>query len=433
MKTFFTWRQFMTYWLLAIALLWPFFAPAAMAAQAETGEPQAPIQLTQEERAWLDENHTVRVRIVDWPPYMITQPVPAGVVVDYLQAIAKRFNFKVEFVTTYLQWADAMADVRGPRGHFDLLPTMVRTPEREQEFAMTDNYLTAPWVVYTRNDTPYIAGVEGLSGKTVAAEKGYVITDKMRTDFPLIRILEVAGSQQALEAVATGQADAYVGNLAIANFLIKQNRYTNLVVAAGTPYGLHTQAMAVRNDWPALASLINKGLTAMTPAQINAINQKWGAVEVRPQIDYRLVWQVVAGATLVLLAVFYWNRRLAREVAVRQRIAADLLASEADLTEEKRRLQQAQQALQHLNQTLEDQVRHRTTELESTNETLRRSEERYRLLADNARDIVWTMALDGAITSVSPAVEKVRGFTPVETMGQPLDAILSTRLLRHCD
>jgi len=410
-------------WLLAIMLVWPFFASAAMPGQAETVAPAAPIQLTQQERAWLDANHTVHVRIVDWPPYMMTKPRPSGVAVDYLDAIARRFNFRVEYVTTAIQWSDAMADVRGTRAHFDLLPTINRTPEREQQFALTNDYLTAPWVVYTRNDTHYIAGLEGLSGKTLAVEKGFTITDKIRTDYPRIRILEVGRSQQALEAVATGRAEAYMGNLAIANFLIKQNRFTNLVVAAGTPYGQHTQGMAVRSDWPALASLIDKGLAAMTPAQINAINQKWGAVEVRPQIDYRLVWQVILGATLVSLAFFYWNRRLARDVAVRRHIAADLRKSETRLTEEKRRLQQAQQALEHLNATLEDQVCHRTKELESTNETLRRSEERHRLLADNARDVIWSMGLDGTITYVSPAVEKVRGFTPVEAMRQPLDAI----------
>jgi two-component system, sensor histidine kinase and response regulator len=410
-------------WFAALALLWFLFADVARVQAAETDASVLPISLTPEERVWLDEGHRVRVRIVDWPPYMMTTPMPSGVAVDYLDAIAKRFNFRVEYVITAMQWSEAMADVRGARAHFDLLPTMYRTPEREQAFALTNDYLTAPWVVYTRNDTPYIAGLEGLSGKTLAAEKGYAITDMIRTDYPRIRILEVGWSWQALQAVVTGQADAYVGNLATANFLIKQNRFTNLVVAAGTPFGEHAEGMAVRNDWRALASLINKGLAAMTPAEINAINQKWGAVEVRPQIDYRLVWQVVAGATLILLAVFSWNRRLAREVAVRQRIAADLLASQADLTEEKRRLQRAQRALQHLNQTLEDQVRHRVAELESTNETLRRSEERHRLLADNARDVIWSMALDGTITYVSPAVEKVRGFTPAEAMRQPLDAI----------
>ncbi|WP_365305276.1 transporter substrate-binding domain-containing protein, partial [uncultured Thiodictyon sp.] len=375
-RTFCTVRRLMRCWLLGITLLWSVFACVAIALPAETDAPHTAIPLTPEECAWLAENHTVRVRITDWPPYMIAAPVPSGVVVDYLETIARRFNFKVEFVTSAVQWAEAMADVSGPRRHFDLLPTMNRTPEREKEFALTNDYLTAPWVVYTRNDTPYIAGLESLSGQNVALEKGYAITDKIRTDYPAIRILEVARSQQALEAVVTGRADAYVGNLAIANFLIKQNRFTNLVVAAPTPYGQHTQAMAVRNDWPALASLINQGLAAMTPAQINAINQKWGAVEVRPHIDYTLVWQVVAGATLVFLAFFYWNRRLAREVAIRQRIAADLRVSEVDLTEEKRRLLQAQQALQHLNQTLEGQVGQRTAQLRKTSEAMREAQER---------------------------------------------------------
>jgi two-component system sensor histidine kinase/response regulator len=336
---------------LALAWLLLHFAAVALADQVENSAPPSPIPLTPEERAWLDEGHRVRVRITDWPPYMFTQPVPSGVVVDYLQAIARRFNFQVEFVPSSIQWAEAMADVRGPRAHFDLLPTMNRTPERNQGFALTDDYLTAPWVVYTRNDTPYIAGLESLSGLLVAAEKGYAMTDKIRADFPAIRILEVGRSSQALEAVATGQADAYVGNLAIANFLIKQNRFTNLVVAAPTPYGQHTQAMGIRKDWGALASLIDRGLAAMSHAEVNAINQKWGAVEVRPQSDYRLVWQTVAGATLVLVVFFLWNRRLAREVAVRQRIAGDLMRSEALLTEEKRHLEQAQQAFQHLNQT----------------------------------------------------------------------------------
>ncbi len=365
MKIVSTVSQVMKPQLLLLTLLLFCYVPGVMAHQTVSA-PSASIALTPQERAWLAENHTVRVRVFDWPPYMFTQPV-SGIAVDYLEAIAKRIGFKVEFVTSSLMWSQAMADVKGARSHFDLLLTMSRTPEREREFALTRDYLTAPWVLYTRSDTPYITGLESLSGKIVASEKGYLISDKIRTDYPAIRILPVERSTEALHAVATGQADAYVGNLAIANFLIKQNRFTNLIVAAPTPYGQHSQAMAVRSDWPALASLINRGLGSLSPAEINAINQKWGAVEVRPQIDYTPVWRVVAGATLVFLVFLAWNRRLAREVATRQRIEADLRVSQAGLTEEQCRLQQAQQELQQLNQTLEGQVQQRTAELESAN------------------------------------------------------------------
>ena len=53
----------------------------------------------------------------------------------------------------------------------------------------------------------------------------------------------------------------------------------------------------------------------------------------------------------------------------------------------------------------------------------RTTESRYRLLADSARDVVWTIAPDGRITYVSPAVEALRGYTPEEAMALPLERI----------
>lgn len=53
------------------------------------------------------------------------------------------------------------------------------------------------------------------------------------------------------------------------------------------------------------------------------------------------------------------------------------------------------------------------------------SEQRLRLLADNAKDVVWSMSPLGEITYVSPAVEKLRGLTPDEAMAETLPQILT--------
>ncbi|OYU57165.1 MAG: hypothetical protein CFE25_08145 [Chitinophagaceae bacterium BSSC1] len=65
------------------------------------------------------------------------------------------------------------------------------------------------------------------------------------------------------------------------------------------------------------------------------------------------------------------------------------------------------------------------TEQKIAQEDLRIKEERYRFLADNALDVVWTMKIDGTITYVSPAVEQLRGITPEEAMNQTIDQILT--------
>ena len=61
----------------------------------------------------------------------------------------------------------------------------------------------------------------------------------------------------------------------------------------------------------------------------------------------------------------------------------------------------------------------------STKELLRISEERHRLLADNATDVIWMMGLDRRFTYVSPSVEKLRGYTSSEVMQQSLEQALT--------
>ena len=58
-------------------------------------------------------------------------------------------------------------------------------------------------------------------------------------------------------------------------------------------------------------------------------------------------------------------------------------------------------------------------------EKLRVSEERHRLIADNAIDNLWTMSLDGTFNYLSPSVEKLLGYTPAELVRQSLERLLA--------
>ena len=326
--------------LVFLALLLTWHAGSALAQKAAYQTLFPPAELTEAERAWLAENHTVRARVADYPPYMVLKPELSGIAVDYLSAVAKRYGFKVELIQDNVGFPASVKDVRETHKYYDIILTFTRTPEREKQFAITIDYLSAPWVVYARRDSPYIIGLESLGGRTVAAEKGYVITNKIKSDYPGIRILEVAKSEDALLAVATGQADAYVGNLANASYLIKTSRLDNLVVTAPTPYGINTQAMAVRNDWPELAGLINRGISAMTVEERNAISLRWGAVDIDPKVDYALIWRIVIISFFIFIAFIYWNRMLSREIALRKQAEFTVRESAVQLSIERDQLEQ---------------------------------------------------------------------------------------------
>ena len=100
----------------------------------------------------------------------------------------------------------------------------------------------------------------------------------------------------------------------------------------------------------------------------------------------------------------------ARDIEILKNLAESVM-TEIELRSEIAARQQAEAALQHLNDILETRVQERTAALQA-------SEERFRALIQQGSDIITILSRDATIRYVSPAIERVLGYSVAEIEGQ---------------
>jgi two-component system cell cycle sensor histidine kinase/response regulator CckA len=76
-----------------------------------------------------------------------------------------------------------------------------------------------------------------------------------------------------------------------------------------------------------------------------------------------------------------------------------------------------------------EHLRRRVAELERANAVLEAREGRYRDLIENAKDLVWTLDLDGSVTFLNSAWEKLTGYTKQELVGKELAELVGAQNL----
>jgi ABC-type amino acid transport substrate-binding protein len=128
-----------------------------------------------------------------------------------------------------------MQNQNGP----DLITSVMRTPDREKTLLLSKPYLSIPRLIFTRTDGQFISDMDDLIGRSIAVPRGTVIQKQIQARYPQIKLLLFDTDLESLEAIAADRADAYVGNLTLASYLIDRRGLSNLKVAASSPFGDH--------------------------------------------------------------------------------------------------------------------------------------------------------------------------------------------------
>jgi len=233
------------------------------------------IQLTDKEHAWLAEHPIIRLGFhKDWEPAIIIDEDGklSGFLIDFFDQLNRKLGTNIVIETG--AWPDIVQrarnlEIEGIAGCATIQAEANRLLSTRTHFI---NYVT----VFVQADDPNeIKSFKDLEGRTVSYVKGFKFAEILLKPFQdKIKVIETQSTLEAMKLVLEGKAGAVVG-LNMDNYLIARHILPGIKAGFIDINHPLLAVTAIRNDWPELVGILNKGIDSLGQVEINEIAAKW--------------------------------------------------------------------------------------------------------------------------------------------------------------
>ncbi|EIK96751.1 putative two-component system sensor kinase [Pseudomonas sp. M47T1] len=288
------------------------------------------LQLSRQEQRWLATHPSVRVVVDDsFAPLTFFDRYGnlRGISADLLELIRLRTGLQFE-----IQRATGVNDMltRVSQGNADLVAAIIPSDQREQRLQFSRPYLSNSFVLLTAKDSR-LNDLGDLDGRRLAITRGNPLVPWLQEHFPHVQLEQTDDGFASLDRLAQGQVEGAVSSLVVARHLLASPLFQDRLAIRSTVGSVPaTFVLATAHEATELASILDKALLSIDPAQMTALIARWrnyapgGTGYWRNY--HRLILQIVAGATLLLSVSLLWILYMKRQI--RQRLRAERALSD---------------------------------------------------------------------------------------------------------
>ncbi|MDP3453265.1 MAG: transporter substrate-binding domain-containing protein, partial [Bacteroidales bacterium] len=291
------------------------------------------VVLTPEEREYLNKIGPIIIGVdPKWEPYenINSNGEYAGIAADLLKVIAERADIELRLMPTS-SWNETLE--KSKRGKCHILTFLNQTPERDKWLLFTEPYFTDYNVFITREEHEYISDPALLINKSIVLPAGTSVEERIRKDYPNLRIIVVETEEEAIKAVNNREADMTMRSLSMAAYIIKKEGLFNLKIAGTLANYKNMLRIGVLHEHPLLRDILNKSIATLSEHDIHQVISSHISIKVVSGTDYSLLIRISIVLLILLLIGLIWNRQL-------RRLNTKLTASERELLQLSNRLKE---------------------------------------------------------------------------------------------
>lgn len=330
------------------------------------------VNLTNEEKEYLQSISPITMGVdPDWKPfeYLSDKGYYEGIGADYIKLIEKKLNIQMKLVPTK-SWGETLEASKD--SNVMILPLLNKTSEREQWLTFSEPLIVDENVIIGRYDSPYITNLKDEREKTVVLPEGTSVEERLRKDYPNLKIVIVESEEAAFEMVLNKGANFTIRSLIMAEYNIRRQGWFDLKVIGKVPGYTNYLSIGILKKHERLKEILNKAILSITEQErVDILNKHVPLkVEIKDQRQtmlylFRITLAILLISLLSWLFMFYRSRQILR----------------------------FNKQMQGLN-------------------------DRYKALSKLSRTYFWEINLEGIYTFVSSEVKDVVGFGSNEMLGK---------------
>lgn len=245
----------------------------------------------------------------DWWPFEMLNASGQhiGIAADFHALVRERTGVQVVLwaATTWQEQIQA-----SQAGRCQLLSFINRSTEREQWLIFTEPLLKDPNVLITREEYPLVTDLAKEHGKTIALPQDTAVSERIRREFPQLKVISTITEEQALRMVSEKKADMTLRSLIVAAHTIKHYGWFNLKINAEVPGYENQLRIGVLKSEAQLRDILNKGIASITEQERSNIINRHVEVKMVTDVDYTLAKWLAVIMLAIVLTSFFWFRRL---------------------------------------------------------------------------------------------------------------------------
>ena len=292
------------------------------------------IDLTAQERQFLKTHPQITVYMQDnhLPFADLEDDSFSGYSIEYADLIAGLLGIEFNYVSGST-WTEAVARLKNRQ--IDVIAEMPNTAAHQEFALLTNPYLSVTvGIAVHKEQQELLHNLKSLKGKQIGLVDGCPCEEWVKTQYPDARIVTFSDFSTLIASLFIRSIDVAVGNYQCLSSFIVRKQLNGLVATPVLDPGNVFPAgrsFAIRSDWDALSSAMQKAMNALPPEKMKQLNERWFYES--PPANYKLIKQIVMVGAGIGLIVLFWARRLKllnRRITQAKEAAEDAARAKSD-------------------------------------------------------------------------------------------------------